>query len=387
MPRLGKQSRLLAGVAGGIADEIGIDILIIRLSFVVLTAAGGWGAILYGLSWGVMAWVEKSRPAHIFHQRPKGRSERERTVAVVFVVGGLLLAVKDLGPGFEDAVVWPLVMLGAGFVLAWRRVFPENQTELVRRPWQILAGAVLMLMSVVWTVQSNFDMKAAASVALALGLMTISAVLLFGPVGYRLWTNLVEERRLRIRSEEKADMAAHLHDSVLQTLTLMQQSSDDPQQVAALARRQERELREWLYGNEPGDGPQQFRAALSAAAVAVELAHKVIIEVVVVGDAVVDRPLETLLGAAREAMTNAARHSGVQRVDVYAEVTVELVEVFVRDLGCGFILDEVPEDRRGVAESLLGRMARIGGNATIDTAPDQGTEVRLSLSLNPGAAS
>ncbi len=385
VPVLARQGRLVAGVARGIADELGIDPIIVRLSFVVLTAAGGWGAILYGVCWVVFALHAVRHQGPRSDSLPKGRNETERTLAVVLLVAGVLLVIKDLGLGFSDAVVWPVVLLAGGALLAWRRTVIDVAENIRSRTWQIVLGGLLMLASLVLIIQLNLslnlDLQATLGTFAILGLLTLGGVLLFGPLGYRLWRELMAERRLRIRSEEKADMAAHLHDSVLQTLTLMQNSSDDQQRVAALARQQERELREWLYGEEAPTSGRTLRAELNRAAADIEQLHGVPIEVVVVGDAELDRNLDALLGAAREAMTNAVRHSGAAVVDVYAELRAGELELFVRDRGHGFESTKIPDDRRGIAQSIVARMQRAGGEATITSKPGEGTEIELRLNV------
>jgi signal transduction histidine kinase len=194
----------------------------------------------------------------------------------------------------------------------------------------------------------------------------------------------MDERRERVRAEERADMAAHIHDSVLQTLALIQRSSDDPPEVRRLARVQERELRAWLFEDRvPGslDAPALATLAtgVRATALAVEESHRVTVEVVVVGDCALDESVRALLAAGREAMVNAAKWSGAPTVSVFAEVEGERVSLFVRDRGVGFAPALVAEDRRGIAESIRARMQRHGGSAEIRSTPGEGTEVALSV--------
>ena len=172
-------------------------------------------------------------------------------------------------------------------------------------------------------------------------------------------------------------MAAHLHDSVLQTLALVQRQADDPRAVATLARRQERELRAWLWGT-GADGPQRFGAALEAAAAEVEEAHGVPIDVVAVGDRDLDPGAAAVVAAAREAMVNAAKFAGDGPISVYSEAAGGDLEVFVRDRGAGFDPERIPEGRHGVRDSIVGRMVRHGGNAVVHSGPD-GTEVEIRL--------
>ena len=204
--------------------------------------------------------------------------------------------------------------------------------------------------------------------------------LITGPFWLRMGRDLTQERRERIRSEERADVAAHLHDSVLQTLALIQRNADDPRAVVTMARRQERELRSWLYEHtDVMPGPDTLVAAVTRVAEAVEADHGVTFDVVAVGDCPLDDRLTAMVAAAREAMVNAARWSGAGSVSVYSEVAPDEVKVFVRDWGAGFDPAAVPADRHGVRESITGRMARHGGEAVVRTAPGEGTEVQLRV--------
>ncbi len=235
----------------------------------------------------------------------------------------------------------------------------------------ILAGFVFL--------QATDALSAARDVILAVIAVVVVLGAIFAPWVLRLFRSLTEERAQRIRSQERAEMAAHLHDSVLQTLALVQRRSTDPQEVAALARRQERELRAWL-SERPAPGKAAALApALEAAAAEVEERHGVPVEVVVVGERELDSNLEALVAAAREAMTNAAKFGAGSPVDVYAESNSDTVHVYVRDRGPGFDPGALPPDRHGVRESIVGRMERHGGRARIASDPETGTEVELEL--------
>jgi len=216
------------------------------------------------------------------------------------------------------------------------------------------------------------------------GAVAGALLLIGGPWVWRLALDRDVERTARIRSEERSDVAARVHDSVLQTLALIQRHANEPRRVASLARRQERELRGWLYADHPlGDEEASLVAALEAAAGDVEELHGVRIELASAGDLPVDPSGSALVLAAREAMTNAAKFAGVEEIDVYVEVTDDAVSVFVRDRGAGFDPAAVPADRKGIAESIEGRMERAGGRATIVTSPGAGTEVELHLPRRP----
>jgi len=210
--------------------------------------------------------------------------------------------------------------------------------------------------------------------------------LILAPFLWRLGRNLASERAERIRSQERAELAAHLHDSVLQTLTLMQKRADDPREVAALARRQERELRDWLAADRRPPADLSLATALRAAAEEVEDAHRVAVEVVAVGDCELDKRAEAVLGAAREALQNAAQHAAEPGpIRLYAEIEDSRIDVFVRDRGPGFDLSTVPPDRRGVRESIVGRMERAGGRAEVRSIQGGGTEVSLTIGRDMAA--
>ncbi|MDQ4070506.1 MAG: hypothetical protein M3203_13700 [Actinomycetota bacterium] len=243
------------------------------------------------------------------------------------------------------------VVLGLGLVVAGVAVF------LVAAPSVASPGAGIL-----------------ATAAIAVGLVNI-----FGPWWWRLTHDLAAERQERIRSQERAEVAAHIHDSVLQTLALIQRNAADARTVSTLARSQERELRAWLYGTPAVDSGESLAAALRRVSEEVEDLHGVPVETVEVGDCAVDDHLAALVLSSREALANAARHSGAASVSAYLEVEPDQVTVFVRDRGKGFHLEQVPSDRRGIADSILGRMERHGGKAAVRSRPGQGTEVELVM--------
>jgi len=233
----------------------------------------------------------------------------------------------------------------------------------------VVGGALIFL-------YVNDALAPAKDVLLPVAVIFAAAAIILAPWWVRMVRGLAEERAARIRSQERAEVAAHLHDSVLQTLALVQKQADDPVQVAALARRQERELRAWLNASRPVG---TFAAALDAAAAEVEGDHHVPIEVVTVGDAPLDERAAALVAATREALVNASKFAGPDPIALYAEVEDGRFEVFVRDRGPGFEPGDVPSDRRGVRDSIVGRMERHGGKATVHSLPGQGTEVELVL--------
>jgi len=394
----------LGGVAAGIARRFGIDVSLVRLAFVVATAAGGAGLAAYGLGW-LLIPAGDSVPGR--RRIPTGRGAVEVALGTGLLLLAVLLAFRALGVWFSDAVVWPLVLIASGGALIWRQSLGERAAEpadaLTIRPGGPAAeagareaavehgrraaiavsrtglGIALVLAAGIVFLQATGALGAARDVLLAVIAAVVVLGVIFAPWIVRLVRSLTHERAERIRSQERAEVAAHLHDSVLQTLAMMQRRAGDPSEVAALARRQERELRAWLADRPAPGQAASLAAALEAVATDVEESHGVPVEVVVVGDRDLDPAHEAVVAAAREAMTNAAKFGGGSPVDVYAESDAGRTQVFVRDRGPGFDAGSIPEDRRGVRESIVGRMERHGGRARITSAPGAGTEVEIVL--------
>ncbi|MEX0952585.1 MAG: ATP-binding protein, partial [Nitriliruptoraceae bacterium] len=249
-------------------------------------------------------------------------------------------------------------------------------------PARVVVGTVLVAVAVAGFLAAHDAFRALWDLGLALVAAMAGIALLFGPWLFRLTQQLTSERRERIRQEERAEVAAHLHDSVLQTLALIQRAADDPQRTATLARRQERELRGWLYGSRARD-EGTLSGAVQQVADEVESDHTIVVEVVVVGDASLDDDVRALVAAVREACINAARHSGAPNVDVYVEATDSGLTAFVRDRGRGFNPARVGHDRQGIRQSIVARMERHGGEARVESSPSGGTEVELRLPLTP----
>jgi signal transduction histidine kinase len=400
----------IGGVCAGIARRYGVDPALVRLAFVVATAAAGFGVAVYLVAWLVIPAGDAPGRRRL----ATGRGAVEVACGTGLLLLSVLLTFRALGIWFSDAIVWPLVLIASGAALIWRgSATPRARSEPppagvpgasanrpaapspaaaraeaaapARQPGGTAAsisrtgiGIALVIAAGFAFLQATHALNAARDVALALIATVVVLGVIFAPWVLRLIRSLTEERSERIRSQERAEVAAHLHDSVLQTLALVQRS-DDPQQVAALARRQERELRAWLAGRPAPGQAARLAPALEAAAADVEENHGVPVEVVVVGDRELDPAVEAVVAAAREAMTNAAKFGAGSTVDVYAECTPATLQVFVRDRGPGFDPDDVPADRRGVRESIVGRMERHGGRARITSSPGSGTEVELVL--------
>jgi signal transduction histidine kinase len=292
---------------------------------------------------------------------------------------------------FNDAVVWPVALAGFGLVVIWRQADDDDRSSLAGRTGRfdvhsrrmalgrMVIGVVLVIGGVSAFLAASNAFTAIRQGVLASATIVAGLAIVSGPWWLRLGRELARERRDRIRSEERADMAAHLHDSVLQTLALIQRRADDPRAVVAMARRQERELRGWLYETSPSEGPDTFAAALGRVAEEVEGLHGVQADVVTVGDEPMDERLGALLAAAREAMVNAAKWSGVTTVSVYGEARDGEVSVYVRDWGKGFDPEAVGPDHRGIRDSIRGRMARHGGTTEVRSTIGEGTEVQLRM--------
>jgi signal transduction histidine kinase len=383
----------VAGVASGLGDHFHVDPTLVRVAFVVLTLAGGAGVVLYAGGW---LFLPTQREAAQAGERT--RSDVVQVLALGAITLGVLLFARAVGLGFSDALLWPVVLAAMGTALIVGRSgrpIDELIGELVQRerghPGQtapaetssvlrVVLGGALVVAGVGGFLATQGAFRAVGQGLLAVAVILGGLGLVFGPWLWRLWNALVEERRERIRSDERAEMAAHLHDSVLQTLAAIQRQADDPRAVVGLARHQERELRAWLFGRVPVDAELDLGDALDAAAADVEDRYGVPVETVRVGGScALDDGLRALVAASQEAIVNAARHSGAPSVAVYAEVEPDQVTVFVRDRGRGFDFGLVANDRGGIAESITGRMQRNGGRAAIRSIPGRGTEVELTM--------
>jgi signal transduction histidine kinase len=398
--------RVVAGVAGGLARTLGVDPILVRIGFVVLAFAGGLGVLVYGVLWALL-------PAGDDVPVADHRPSVQQAVALGLITLGVLLLLRRAGLWLGDALVWPLVLGAAGSAIVWTRgddvAAEEAAAPEGRGPWaalrraatspaspaRIVVGTVLVGLAIAGFLAGNDALVAVRELGLAIVAAVAGVLLLFGPWLSRLISELGQERRERVRQEERAELAAHLHDSVLQTLALIQRSADDPRRIATLARVQERELRAWLYGGrQAGDRPASLTDAVERVAAEVEALHNLAVDVVVVGDAPVDDGVRALLGAIREGATNAAKHADVDEVAVYVEVTDGAhpeVVAFVRDRGVGFdIAAATTADephRRGLRDSVHGRLERHGGRATVWSEPGAGTELELAVPVSTPAGS
>ena len=395
-PRLARHEdgKVIAGVAAGVADHLGVDRNLVRVAFVVLGVLSGFGIVAYVAGWVLLPVDDEPVPS--------GGAQAERTWdwvqagAIGAIVLGLLLLLEPIGLWLPREMAIPLA-LGAGglaLLVGRSRKGPGAGAGAADRSDPIAmimgggtGGIVRVVVGVTFVVSgvgvflaTNDAFSAVRQGVLATAVITGGLVMIFGPWLWRLARALTEERRDRIRSEERAEMAAHLHDSVLQTLAMIQRRADEPRVVTTLARQQERELRGWLFEQAPPTAGDDLGSALEGAAAEVERQYTVPMEVVRVGgNAPLDDRLHALVLAAREAMVNAAVHSQSEQVAVFLELEPERATVFVRDRGAGFDRDEVASDRRGITESIEGRMRRQGGKAIVRSDPGEGTEIELTV--------
>ena len=389
IPRISPANRWVGGVAAAIAREIGVQPAVIRVSFVVLAVASGAGIVAY-LGFWIWLVARRPDPSSTYVPVPKGQTSEHRHLGVGLVVVGLIIMIRALtGVIFVDSIVLPLGIVAVGVLVAWTTRDPEATHSTIAR---IILGSLIGIGGVIIFVVLSASTITALMVFLATAATLTAVGLLAGPILFKLTRDLDQERLDRARSDERARMAAHLHDSVLQTLALIQKHADDSTRIAQLSRRQERELRQWLYRSSGSENlpPHSTRLtpALEQMADRIDETHGVPVKVIVVGDTRNLDPaaVTQLVSAAGEAAVNAAKHANTMQIDVYAEVHPDRLEAFVRDTGQGFDPDEVPADRRGIADSIIGRLNRSGGSASIHSVVGEGTEVELSIPLESAAA-
>ena len=380
--------RIVGGVAGGLSDHLGVDVFKVRVAFALLAIMAGAGIFAYGLLW-------MFTPAGADVDRPSA-AERQRALGLAAIGLGLAAGLAWLLDGTAASVLVPVVVVVVGAALVWREFDsdgPRSVLGMPRKPtvlsWaRVVGGATLIVLGLGVVVLARVDIASVRSSLLAVIVTLVGAALLTVPIWLRMWRTLNAERSARIRNEEREEIASHLHDSVLQTLALIQKQSDRPQEVMRLARGQERELRKWLFeGGDPDHS--SLSEALKTISGEVEDQHGVTVRPITVGDVQLSAddsesglPRENftaLLGATREALVNAAKHSGETNIDLFAETEPDKVTVFVRDRGSGFDEELVPVDRQGLAKSIRGRIERRGGEVSVRSQVGRGTEVRILM--------
>ena len=382
--------RVLLGVASGFADQHGLDPIVVRAALVVLSFAGGLGIVIYVLGHVLAETRRGPLPAAQPH-------DQRRNLSVAAIALGLAMIMRSIGLWIDDSVMTVIIVVSAGVALLGVLKPGDSNTTLDPAArdssstlaavvagrhalWRIMAGGALIAVGVVLVGGSGGVSSGLRVGVYATALTIVGVTVVLGPWLARVAQEMTAERRQRIRLDEREAMAAHLHDSVLQTLALIQRNADDPRRTITLARRQEAELRQWLYGNSD-IAATTLSGALQAMADEVEDLYDIRVEPVVVGDQPMTDGFTALIAATREASVIAAKHSGAHDVSVYVEVTSGTVEAFIRDRGVGFDVAATTEGR-GIAQSIRTRLERIGGTATIESTPGAGTEVRLSVPID-----
>lgn len=367
--------RVITGAAGGWADRFGIDPTVVRVALALLTFVAGLGVVIYAAM-----FLLSDAPDEDASHAAVVRTDHRRDLSVATGTAAVLLVARQIGVWPGDRVMLPAAAVAVGVAIAWSRnddVIGRSPPA-VRRLVQIVSGLALLIAGVASLADLTGGLGSVGASLSAIAVV-IGGLAMFGaPALGRILRDLDDERSLRIREDELARVSAHLHDSVLQSLVLIQRS-DDPRRMAHLARRQERELRAWLYGDTPIGDPTTLHAAIEALTTALETDHEIRIEAVIVGDQPLDEVSRTMVAALREAVVNAARHAHVDRIDVFVEADDAELTGFVRDTGAGFDPASIPTDRHGIQDSIVGRVERAGGTATIESTVGTGTEVEIRI--------
>ena len=381
----------LGGVCTGLAAHLGWPVLLIRAIVVALAGVQLVGALLYAVLWLAMPidpspaapGIDAATRTGMRTQTSVRSSDIGERVALLLLGVGVALLFQFLVPSWQVVPFWPMVLFAIGVSLVWRQadsLIPRmGRRRRMRAVLQALLGIALIAGGIVLTISRGFGIRELTTPQWAGVILFVVLLAVAAPWAFRTRTALTVAREQELLANARADVASHLHDSVLQTLALIQRQADDPKAVAALARKQERELRQWLYG--ASHEADTLKAALETGAAEVEDDAGVSVDLVVVGDHEMNVRMDALVRATREAMLNAAKHSGADRVDVYAEILEDVAEVYVRDRGQGFEVGSVSDDRMGIRGSIVDRMTRHDGTARIRSAPGEGTEVWLRMEL------
>jgi len=391
-------ARVLGGVCGGISEATGINVMWVRIGVVLLSIWGGWMVFAYAMAWLLIPM--QGETSNIYSRVIADRRGLRLVLAVCLpLLIVMQLVVTGLHIPQVSFIGWPTVLAAGVLVLVWRNA-DESEKAFIDSDVVPLLGAeshghhrrLLVLRVAVGVIIAGGGIAllvhghptaAALRPVGGAALLIAASVIIFGPWWLHLVRDLIAERQARVRAEDRAQMAAHVHDSVLQTLALIQRSADEPQSVVRLARAQERELRAWLFEGKPpgaiGDDATLLSEGVGLLQRQVEEDHGIAVQVVLVGDCELDDALRALLDAAKEATVNAAKWSGADQVSLYAEAEADTVMVYVRDRGKGFDPGRVPADRQGIDQSIRARVARFGGTAVIRSAPGEGAEVQLSM--------
>ncbi len=363
-----QQRRVIGGVAAGIAEHTDVPVVIVRALFVVAALFYFVGVVAYLALWRFLPLQESDEP------QDKTDLVQGISLLMLGVAAAMLLEATRLG--LPILFELPIGIAVIGVAIVWRQLDDAPQKGTSQTIAQFLIGFGVLATAAIYFFSQNTDLSLLIEAFGVLVVATVGLTIILGTWVTRVIAQLGAERAERSKAEARAEIAAHLHDSVLQTLVLLQKNAADTNAVSALARKQERELREWLYGS-GSQASDSLAGLLKATAAEVENDYGVVIEVVIVGDGEVDERRYALVQALREAMVNAAKHSKVNRIDVFVEIDKDGVESFVRDRGVGFDQEAVDEGRRGISHSIYERMKRHGGEVRIKSKSGEGTEVRI----------
>ncbi|WP_411699357.1 PspC domain-containing protein [Conyzicola sp.] len=370
-PPLARPRRVaVGGVCLAVARHLDVSVRRVRFLTVVLALCGGGGVLLY-------LWLWAFVPLEPVAADDEGVRRSAPATVLLLVVAGLA-GLAFITTGRESTSALVIVTCASGLAVAWSLTFDRHDPDRGAAAGTVLRFAAVVLL-VVCGVAALLARPAAVNAVLGVVMVVLGVAVIAAPRVVALSSDLQAARTARVREEQRAEIAAHLHDSVLQTLALIQNRAGASSEVARIARAQERELRDWLF---VGDAPvvADLATELRDIAAAIELDYAVRIDVVTAGESV-DNSSGALLAAAREAMVNAARHAGGD-VSVYVETPPGAIDVFVRDRGPGVDLQSLPADRLGIRESIIGRMSRAGGIATVRPGTGgSGTEVHLHLDV------
>ena len=390
---------LVAGVAAGLSAHSRFAVWAIRIAFILASVWKFSGAVAYAVLWLLLPREEKIQPIGLVAAERQGLrtvAHKDNYPQVLgwfgsFLIGmGIALLIRYYDRGLMGELSLFVFAVGVGIGLVWL----TRETEWPRWAKALMAfwgicmawSAGTFIQARVWSlirIDVQPGMENYLTTLFFSGTAMIGCVLVVLP-----WivhpARSEEAKQLELIAETRADMAAHLHDSVLQTLAVIQKSAADPATVARLARRQEKELREWLYGDQADE--ESAIVSLKEVIAELEATYPVTVELVSVGDHEMTVEVDAVVRAAREAIQNAAKHSGATQIDVYAEMSGDKAEVYVRDRGKGFKMDDIGDDRMGIRRSIVDRMERYGGSVDIRSTVSEGTEIHLSMPLTEEGA-
>ncbi|MDR6938631.1 PspC domain-containing protein [Arcanobacterium hippocoleae] len=414
--------RIFGGVCRALSVHLGMPAWIWRLAFIMLTFTGVI-PLLYLLLWILVPWYRREYEIEIQNQRlargldlgPTSEDHESSKswfllVAVLISAGAFFLITTGIAPGNRE-----IRILGAGFMLLagagiiWSTPIDSQRNKrettalnAARKVVAVIGGGICVVGAVILVLEIAPRNPFFLSLTIAL-ITVITLCLVFYPAVLRLKFSLRETAAQKARESVRADMAAHLHDSVLQSLALIRARADDADAVRTLARLQEQDLRKYLYSERQNEDTSTA-ALLREIAQELERRYQKEINTVITGDCKPDTSVRAVLAATREAITNACKYGGEKEVSLYAELrqtmagqksgeTVQQahlavqkdhlilrqsIEVWIRDRGPGFDPHTIAPDRAGIRDSIIGRLRRIGGSAEIRSPLQSGgTEVHL----------